>query len=100
MKDEGRMKQKDKGSLKMQQPARDSCFDSSFLLHTSSLRRWSYAWCERLARRAAGNFYHAFRILPADQRRAMCALYAFMRITDDLGDGDAPTEIRRAALGA
>ncbi len=49
----------------------------------------SYAWCERLARREAGNFYHAFRILPADQRRAMCALYAFMRLTDDLADGPA-----------
>jgi phytoene synthase len=47
----------------------------------------SYAYCERLARRAAGNFYHAFRLLPGDQRRAMCALYAFMRVTDDLTDG-------------
>jgi phytoene synthase len=61
-------------------------------------RRWSYAWCERLARRAAGNFYHAFRILPPDQRRAMCALYAFLRIADDLGDGDALPEIKRAGL--
>lgn len=50
-------------------------------------RSESYAWCERLARREAGNFYHAFRILPADQRRAMCALYAFMRLTDDVADG-------------
>jgi 15-cis-phytoene synthase len=47
----------------------------------------SHAWCERLARREAGNFYHAFRLLPADQRRAMCSLYAFMRIADDLADG-------------
>lgn len=50
-------------------------------------RSASYAWCERLTRREAGNFYHAFRILPADQRRAMCALYAFMRLTDDIADG-------------
>jgi phytoene synthase len=28
----------------------------------------------------------------------MCALYAFMRIADDLGDSDAPAEVRRAAL--
>lgn len=46
----------------------------------------SYAYCERLARREAGNFYHAFRILPGPQRRAMCALYAFMRVADDLAD--------------
>lgn len=47
----------------------------------------SYVWCERLAQRQAGNFYHAFRLLPAGQRRAMCSLYAFMRIADDLADG-------------
>jgi phytoene synthase len=63
-------------------------------------QRWSYAWCERLARRAAGNFYHAFRILPPPQRQAMCALYAFLRIADDLGDSAAPVEDRRAALSA
>ncbi len=47
----------------------------------------SYTYCERLARREAGNFYHAFRLLPRPQHRAMCALYAFMRIADDLSDG-------------
>jgi phytoene synthase len=50
------------------------------------LRR-SYAYCERLARREAANFYHAFRLLPRGQRQAMCALYSFMRVTDDLTDG-------------
>jgi phytoene synthase len=58
----------------------------------------SYTWCERLARREAGNFYHAFRVLPSPQRRAMCALYAFLRITDDLVDNPDPLEQRRAAL--
>src|SRR5262245_29748413 len=47
----------------------------------------SYAYCERLTRRAAGNFYPAFRLLPRDQCRAMCALYAFLRIADDIADG-------------
>lgn len=47
----------------------------------------SYAYCERLARREAGNFYHAFRVLPGEQRRAMCALYAFLRLSDDISDG-------------
>jgi phytoene synthase len=50
----------------------------------------SYAYCERLARAHAGNFYHAFRLLPADQRRALCALYAFMRVADDLADAPGP----------
>ncbi len=50
----------------------------------------SYAWCQRLARQQAGNFYYAFRFLPAAQRRAMCALYAFMRVADDLADASEP----------
>ena len=54
-------------------------------------RSESYAWCERLARREAGNFYLAFRILPREQRRAMCALYAYMRITDDIADAAGPS---------
>ncbi len=58
----------------------------------------SYAWCERLARRAAGNFYHAFRLLPTDQRLAMCALYSFLRVADDLADADGPAEAKRGPL--
>ena len=58
----------------------------------------SYAWCERLARTQAGNFYHAFRLLPAKKRRAMCALYAFMRVADDLTDGPENVEEKRRAL--
>jgi phytoene synthase len=58
----------------------------------------SYAYCERLARREAGNFYHAFRLLPRPQHRAMCALYAFMRIADDLSDGPHSIPEKRALL--
>jgi phytoene synthase len=69
---------------------------------TAALQTWSrarsYAYCERLARRAAANFYPAFRLLPAEQRRATCALYAFLRIADDLSDGPGSPEVRRAAL--
>jgi phytoene synthase len=52
---------------------------------TPSLAR-SYRYCEEVARREAGNFYHGFRVLPRPQRLAMCALYAFLRIADDLSD--------------
>jgi phytoene synthase len=58
----------------------------------------SFIYCERLARQAAANFYHAFRLLPAEQRRSMCALYAFMRITDDITDEAGPVEAKRLAL--
>jgi phytoene synthase len=60
----------------------------------------SYAYCEQLARREAGNFYHAFRVLPNAQRRAMCALYAFMRVADDLSDRPGGAAERRADLRA
>jgi phytoene synthase len=66
---------------------------------TPALAR-SYAYCDRLARREAGNFYHAFRLLPRAQRRSMCALYAFLRVADDLTDGDAPVAHKRAQLDA
>ncbi|MGQ9918699.1 MAG: phytoene/squalene synthase family protein [Bryobacteraceae bacterium] len=47
----------------------------------------SWRHCERVARRRARNFYYSFLALPAPRRRAMCALYAFMRECDDLSDG-------------
>jgi phytoene synthase len=58
----------------------------------------SYAYCERLARREAGNFYHAFRLLPRPQRLAMCALYAFLRVADDLADEPGDLPAKQAAL--
>ncbi|QEH37209.1 All-trans-phytoene synthase [Aquisphaera giovannonii] len=58
----------------------------------------SYAFCDRLARREARNFYPAFRLLPADRRRSMCALYAFMRHTDDLADGPGTEATKVEAL--
>ncbi len=64
---------------------------------SSSLSR-SYRFCEALTRREAGNFYPAFRLLPAAQRRSMCALYAFMRIADDLSDEPAPSDLKREQL--
>ena len=45
-----------------------------------------YDDCIRLTKRTAGNFYYSFCGLPAPQYRAMCVLYAFMRVTDDCGD--------------
>jgi len=48
----------------------------------------SYAVCESIARREAKNFYYAFRVLPKPKRRAICAVYAFMRHADDLADDE------------
>ncbi|MBS1824584.1 MAG: phytoene/squalene synthase family protein [Acidobacteria bacterium] len=46
----------------------------------------SYAWCEKVARARAKNFYYSFLLLDRERRDAMCAVYAFMRICDDLSD--------------
>lgn len=48
----------------------------------------SYEACRKLTQHAAQNFHFAFLSLPRDKYDAMCAIYAFMRITDDLGDDD------------
>lgn len=59
----------------------------------------SFDWCQRLARRTAGNFYFSFLTLPRPLRRDMCALYAFMRMADDIGDEETvPLEQRRVNL--
>lgn len=47
----------------------------------------AYRHCESLTRQAAANFYYGIRLLRADKRRATCAVYAFARRIDDIGDG-------------
>lgn len=49
----------------------------------------SYALCCRIARRTAKNFYYSFLVMPREKRRAMCAIYAFMRRSDDIADSAA-----------
>lgn len=58
----------------------------------------SYHRCRRMARRSGSNFYLCFLGLPRAKRRAMDALYAFMRHTDDLADDLQSLELRREAL--
>jgi phytoene synthase len=47
----------------------------------------AYARCEAITRTQAANFYYGIRLLPGGRRRAMCAVYAFARRIDDIGDG-------------
>ncbi|TWU16017.1 phytoene/squalene synthase family protein [Allorhodopirellula heiligendammensis] len=58
----------------------------------------SYAAVRRISRQSGSNFYRSFWLLPRLQRDAMSALYAFARITDDLGDSNEPVMLRRHAL--
>lgn len=57
--------------------------------HTPVSLEASYAWCKSLAKQTAGNFYFSFLTLPSAQFRDMCVLYAFMRVSDDIGDDEA-----------
>ncbi len=47
----------------------------------------AYHHCEAVTRAQAANFFYGIRLLPAERRRAICAVYAFARRVDDIGDG-------------
>lgn len=57
-----------------------------------------YRICEQVSRASSSSFLWSFRVLPREQRRAMCALYAFSRLTDDLADSGEPEATRRPQL--
>ena len=46
----------------------------------------SYEECHRIARASHSNFYYAFFLLPKKRRDGLAALYAFMRLVDDVAD--------------
>jgi 15-cis-phytoene synthase len=53
----------------------------------------AYSVCRGITRASAKNFYYAFLVLPRPKRRALCAIYAFMRRCDDIAD-DASQSLR------
>src|SRR5438270_8573398 len=71
---------------------------SSFVIGRASVGHSSFTYCRDITRRASSSFPLAFRLLPPAKRRAMDALYAFMRVTDDLADEPGPAAAKRAAL--
>jgi phytoene synthase len=64
---------------------------------TSSVEQ-AYAEVERLTRERARNFAYGIMVLPKRKRRAIAAIYAFAREVDDIADGDAPADEKRARL--
>ncbi len=58
----------------------------------------AYAEVERVTRARARNFAYGIMVLPKRKRRAIAAIYAFAREVDDIADGDAPPEEKRARL--
>src|SRR5207249_1402105 len=63
-----------------------------------SLVHWSFRHCRRITSEAHSSFPLAFHLLPAAKRRAMDALYAFSRVTDDLADEPGNPAAKREGL--
>lgn len=60
---------------------------AAFPVAGPSLAR-SRTFCEQITRTQARNFYYGLKLLPEPKRSAMFALYAYMRLVDDIADAD------------
>jgi len=60
--------------------------------------RASRRWCAKICRQSKSSFLASFALLDPARRQATCALYAFARITDDLGDNAQHAALRAAHL--
>jgi squalene synthase HpnC len=58
----------------------------------------SYSNCHQIARKAHSNFYPAFFLLPKAKRDGIVALYAFMRLIDDVSDEGADVAAKQRGL--
>src|SRR5690348_406821 len=58
----------------------------------------SYADCHRIARGAKSSFYPAFFLLPKAKRDGITALYAFMRLIDDVSDESGDLAAKQRGL--
>jgi len=58
----------------------------------------SYSHCHQIARSAHSNFYPAFFLLPKAKRDGIVALYAFMRLIDDVSDEGADVAAKQRGL--
>jgi phytoene synthase len=60
----------------------------------------AYEHCRRLVRTSGSSFYAGMRILPADRREAIFAVYALARRIDDIADGVLPGEEKLEQLSS
>jgi len=58
----------------------------------------SYKFVSEIVKRSHSNFSRAFIVLSKDQRLAFHAVYAFMRLCDDVSDGAGSIESKREGL--
>ena len=57
-----------------------------------------HEYCQAKAAQSGSSFYYSFLFLPADQRRAITALYAFCREVDDVVDECTDAAVARTKL--
>jgi len=69
-----------------------------FAAKDSEAVRDSYSECNRIARAAHSSFYVAFFGLPREKRNALCALYAFNRLVDNVSDEPGDLDSKRRGL--
>jgi squalene synthase HpnC len=58
----------------------------------------SYEACYSVARASHSNFYYAFFLLPKSRRDGLAALYAFMRLVDDVADENDDASAKQRGL--
>jgi squalene synthase HpnC len=58
----------------------------------------AYSQCHQIARKAGSNFYPAFFLLPKAKRDGIVALYAFMRLIDDVSDEGTDVAAKQRGL--
>jgi squalene synthase HpnC len=91
---------------KMEQPAEPPAFvgrphpSAPYRGHNpaGAILAQSYDACHRIARASRSNFYAAFFLLPSSKRDALAALYAFMRLVDDVADEGADLAAKQRGL--
>jgi phytoene synthase len=76
--------------------------DVELLVNRAQLQR-AYRHCQEITRQHSQTFFVASSLLPRAERRAMRALYAFCRVSDDLvdrdsGNGDRDLRVWRQCL--
>lgn len=68
------------------------------LLATNKNVETSYDACHQIARSAHSSFYPAFFLLPKQKRDGIVALYAFMRLIDDVSDEEGDVAAKQRGL--
>jgi len=90
---DSRSEKRDRADTPMTTPSRELAATDE-----ASRIRASYAECNRIARSANSSFYLAFYGLKKEKRNAMCALYAFMRLVDNVSDEPGDLDAKKRGL--